>query len=90
MQPGRLLHLDTAIETEQELKAIFGENPNYDTRLGRMLKFLIHDIGFMGPYTSEIDPRALVKIYGKKILLPPNYGKLLEAQGAAIDYIRRA
>lgn len=90
VQPGRLLHLDTAIETEQELKAIFGENPNYDTRLGRMLKFLIHDIGFMGPFTSEIDPRALVKIYGKKILLPPNYGKLLEAQGAAIDYIRRA
>jgi len=89
VQPGRLTHLDETIRDERELKAIFGENPNYDTRLGRMLKFLIHGLGFMGPYTFEVDPRALVKIYGQKVLLPPDYGNILEAQGAAIDYIRR-
>ncbi|OGF74511.1 hypothetical protein A3J56_01060 [Candidatus Giovannonibacteria bacterium RIFCSPHIGHO2_02_FULL_46_20] len=90
VQPGRMLHLDTTIETQEELKTIFGENPSYDTQLGRTLQFLIHDLEFMGPYTFEVDPRALVKIYGKKILLPPNCGKILEAQSAAIDYMRRA
>lgn len=88
VQPGRLINLDRTIETDEELKAMFGEDPSYNTRLGRMLKFLIHDLGFMGPYTAEIDPRALVDIYGKKILLPPQRGKMLEAQAAAIDYIR--
>ncbi|MDP3998035.1 MAG: hypothetical protein Q8P89_00255 [bacterium] len=90
VQPGRLLHLDQTIETDEELKAMFGENPNYNTRLGRMLKFLIHDLGFMGPYTFEVDTRALTDIYGKEVLLPHKIGKLLEANAAAIDYIRRA
>lgn len=90
VQSGRLLHLDQTIETDEELKAMFGENPNYDTRLGRMLKFLIHDLGFMGPYTFEVDTRALTDIYGKEILFPHKVSKLLEANAAAIDYIRRA
>ncbi|MDO8657723.1 MAG: hypothetical protein Q7K55_03210 [Candidatus Levybacteria bacterium] len=90
VQPGRIISLDKTLETDDDLKGIFGENPSYNTQLGRMLKFLIHDLGFLGPYTIEIDPRALISIYGKKILLPPGTGKLLEAQASAIDYVRRA
>ena len=89
VQPGRLLHLDSVLDTQTDLLGMFGENPDYTTPLGRMLRHLIHDLGFMGPFTYEVDPRVLVKVYGKKVLLPPDAGKLLEALGAGIDYIRR-
>ena len=73
-----------------EVGAIFDYNPSYQTPMGKLLRHLIHDLEFMGPYTSEMNPLALVRIYGKQILLPPDLSPMLEAQGAFVDYIKRA
>lgn len=92
VQPGRLIHTDDQVAPHEDLDTIFGPNPSYDTRTGRMLRFLIHDLGFMGPYTAEIDPRAIGRVFGKGKpygLLPP-LEKILEAQPYMVDYIKRA
>lgn len=90
IQPGRLINLDTSVDSEADLRAALSDNPSYDTFTGRLLQFMIHDLGFMGPYTSEIDPKALAKIHGKSILLPHNMDKMLNEQASVVDYIRRA
>lgn len=89
LQPGRIEGVDKRINSGNDLSAMF--NDDYTkSRLGRLLAFLVRDLGFMGPYTLEIDPRSLVKFYGKGVFYPPSLGgSMLEAQGAAVDYVRR-
>lgn len=90
VQPGRREHVDKRIGSDNDLFSIF-DGSYGKSQLGRFLTFLVRDLGFMGPYTLEIDPRSLVKIYGKGVLLPPELGgSMVEAQSAAVDYVRRA
>jgi hypothetical protein len=89
VQPGRLLHANENISSEDDLASMF--YGNYYSRMGQLIKFLIHDLEFMGPYTLEIDPRSMVEFYGKRVLFPPSLGgDMLEAQATAVDYIKRA
>lgn len=89
-QPGRVMTADASSDRASELNTILRENPHYDTLQGRLLRFMINDLEFRGPYTTEIDPRALGKVLGNDIWLRPPGNKMFNAQAAVVDYIRRA
>ncbi|OGH37347.1 MAG: hypothetical protein A3B41_05105 [Candidatus Levybacteria bacterium RIFCSPLOWO2_01_FULL_37_26] len=90
VQPGRREGLDKRIGSDNDLRAML-KGSYRNSRLGRLLTFLVRDLGFMGPYTLEIDPRSLAKIYGKGVYYPPSLGgSMFEAQRTAVDYVRRA
>lgn len=72
----------------KDLRGIF--RGSYSTQYGRMLKYLMNELGFMGPYTTELDPRSLIDLYGRQILFPSNMDKMFEAQSIFCDYIRQA
>jgi hypothetical protein len=91
VQPGRIIDRKSGIEVEEDLADMLGDNPNYDTFTGRALKFLIHELDFKGPFTIEVNPRALAKTCNNKsLLLSPSFSRLPETLASIVDYIRRA
>lgn len=91
-QAGRTVYADPEINSMGELKAIFGNHPNYNTELGRMLRML-KEGGFSGPVVVEITLESLIKIAGfKKVLGNPfdlRLENLQELHREIIDYIKR-
>ncbi|MDP3987537.1 MAG: hypothetical protein Q8P80_00130 [Candidatus Levybacteria bacterium] len=82
VQPGRLINVDDALLSRDDLNGVLAGS--YNTRMGRLLKFLVNELGFAGPYTVEIDSRAI----GKFPLALPS--KILEVQKMMVEYIRAA
>lgn len=68
----------------EELKA-FLSGTNYRTELDQMVRFL-KQLGFRGPYVTEINPLALRRLKGVKELRPHN---LIEIHQEIVDHVKR-
>lgn len=67
-----------------ELAALAG-GTEYNTELDNMIRFL-KNLGFRGPYVTEINPMALAKLQGQKIL---RIGDLIKSHQEIVDHIKR-